>query len=77
MKLKITSEDCCEVCNEVIHNHFDCPACKLVHAGTNAYTTVSEHLTYNDTLDCESCGAKFKLVKGKASSNNAEWEQVV
>ena len=77
MKLNIQSETHCDHCNEIIHNHFDCPVCKEIRASTSVYGYISDHMSYSDTLDCEECGAKFKLVSGECWDPEAEWEQVI
>lgn len=53
------SELCCELCMEVIHNHFDCPACEKNRAPTDAYHPID--LSYKDVIGCESCGTKFHI----------------
>ena len=58
MKLKIFPEICCEVCNEVIHNHIDCPICENHRAATENYG----ELENDDILICERCGSEFKLL---------------
>ncbi len=53
-------EICCELCNEVIHNHFDCPVCKKEYAGTSIYTSMHD---LSDDFSCEECGQKFVITK--------------
>lgn len=74
MKIEIYPEECCEVCNEIIHNHMDCPACKK-YAGTDMYGEVW-YMNTGEILSCEDCGAAFVL-KSKADGYlaNFEWEQ--
>ena len=55
MKIKFYSEICCEECNSIIHNHFDCPACKEEYAGTSMYIE-----PYDETeFYCENCRTEF------------------
>lgn len=57
--LEVYSEICCDVCNDIIHNHIDCPVCNNNYTSTDQY-----HELYGETiLNCE-CGASFELVKG-------------
>jgi transcription elongation factor Elf1 len=57
-RLEVYGEICCEVCNEIIHNHFNCPVCGKFYAPSANY----EYLENEDILACELCGAKFKLI---------------
>ena len=59
MKLEIYPEICCELCNEVAHNHFDCPKCKTEYAGTDIYGEIET----GDVIVCEVCGKKYKISK--------------
>lgn len=54
-------EQCCDTCNETIHTHMTCPACKAGYAGTDIYGDVYE-LEVGDILKCEECNAKFQLI---------------
>lgn len=54
MILNIYKEICCDLCNEVIHIHFDCPSCKTEYAPTDCY------LWPVTILSCEECGAAFE-----------------
>lgn len=69
MKIKFYPEVCCEICEEIIHNHMDCPACGGRYVGTNVYSDMA-WLKSGDVIKCEACGAKFQLMK------NDEWEQI-
>jgi len=53
-------EICCDVCNEIIHNHFDCPICKTHYAGTSIYLDFN-YLDKNHEFYCEKCNSKFIL----------------
>lgn len=59
VELMVYSEICCEVCNEIIHNHIDCPICKTNYAGTEQY----HELYSSDTeVTCEVCGSIFEKI---------------
>lgn len=63
------------MCNETIHNHFDCPACKVEYAGTSRYREIDgESIGY--ILTCEECHAKFKLIDNTGYLSEYEWEEV-
>ncbi len=63
-KVKYYSEDCCELCNETIHNHSDCPVCKVKYAGTSVYCDIQDGLKYNQNeLSCEGCNTEFHIEK--------------
>lgn len=55
-------EICCEICNDVIHNHFDCPGCKLEDIGTSIYADARE-MKPDETFTCEHCGAEFQMIE--------------
>ena len=57
MKAKFYPEICCKECNEVIHNHFDCPVCKEEMAGTDMYLSMDHFKEFS----CQECHSKFKL----------------
>lgn len=59
MRVNYYPEICCEECNEVIHNHFDCPVCKTNDAKTSVYGQI--HAGYE--ISCQSCCATFTVVK--------------
>ncbi len=75
MKLTIYPEICCEVCNEVIHNHVDCPVCKYKYAGTSEYGDIL-YMDIGEILECEVCKAKFKLISKDKFISEFEWEQL-
>lgn len=58
-KTEIYSEICCDICNEVVHNHFECPICKDGYAGTDIYGKMFEDSNI-EYITCESCGAEFE-----------------
>lgn len=76
MKLEIYPEECCEVCGETIHNHFNCPVCKTRFASTDQYGSFYEEVA-PITFSCEECHTKFKLLSGYVLSCDSEWEIVV
>ena len=52
-------ELCCEECGDVIHNHFDCPACNKMYAGTDIFGMIDE---YEKTLTCSECHVTFEII---------------
>lgn len=64
IEIEFYGEICCDMCNEVIHNHMECPECKNDWAATNFYGPVYDY-TNDDPciLECEECGAKFQIVE--------------
>ena len=56
--LEVYSEICCDYCNEVIHNHIDCPVCEKKYAGTEQYCDLYDE----KELQCENCGTKFEKI---------------
>ncbi len=72
MKIDIYPEACCEVCNETIHNHLDCPACGKKYASSANYHSLSENNPA--TITCE-CGAKFQT-KDNPYDDDAEWDRI-
>lgn len=59
--IEIEPEICCELCNDIWHNHFEqCPICKKDHAGTSMYYAIFEH-DIGDNVYCEECDARFIL----------------
>jgi hypothetical protein len=58
VELEVYGELCCEECNEVIHNHIDCPVCKDGYADTDQYIDLYEETQ----LQCEKCETVYKKV---------------
>jgi len=54
--LEVYGEVCCDMCNEIIHNHIDCPVCKKEYAGTEQYCDLYDE----KTVECENCGSIFE-----------------
>lgn len=75
-KIEIHGEICCEVCNEIIHNHLDCPVCKKQNAPSDNYGHLSEFAEegQSPTITC-ACGAIFQT-KDCPYDSNAIWEQL-
>ena len=68
--IEIYSEICCDLCNEVIHNHIDCcPICKTKYAPTTAYHNLQEF--EDKVITCEQCNSTFELL-----SDNWYWEEI-
>jgi transcription elongation factor Elf1 len=62
-RIRIYPEVCCEECGEVIHNHFDCPACGLKYSPSDQFCDLYEEPA-PVMISCEKCGAKFRLHHG-------------
>jgi hypothetical protein len=73
MKLNIYSEECCEHCQEIIHNHFDCPECGTHYASTDVYESLYELPKHDVIISCEMCGTQYKLLDGEPYDSNANW----
>ncbi len=58
LTIEIYEEVCCDMCNNIIHNHMDCPVCKKEYASTNRYNS----MYHEDGFSCEECNAEFKLI---------------
>ena len=51
----------CDQCNDIVHNHFDCPICKKKYAGINTYSDLSDK---DLEIQCEECKTKFRKIDG-------------
>lgn len=61
IEVTIYNEVCCELCQEIIHNHFEeCPACGKNYAGTSAYFDLNDTYMMEPSIKCEECGAEFR-----------------
>lgn len=58
ISLEVYPEICCDLCNDVIHNHIDCPVCNQKYAPTESYFD----LTYDDELTCSNCKTVFERI---------------
>ena len=71
--LKLHPEICCEECNEIIHNHVDCPVCKTEYANTRSFGDI-EH---GEEVLCDECGSIFKHIEGHVyDEENSAWKVV-
>lgn len=71
MKLKFYQEICCDLCDDGIHVHFDCPVCNEDNVGTDIYGNLNEHIQkVGDSFSCENCNAEFSLVDGNCYDGN-------
>ncbi len=71
MKLNFHPEICCDECCEVVHNHFDCPACGKLFAETDMWDALHELLKEaGDGFKCGNCNARFVLV---SKGDPCEW----
>jgi len=59
------SEICCDECQEVVHNHMNCPACGKEDVGTDVFCGMWEHIAEekNPTIACEECDTVFNLLE--------------
>jgi len=55
--LEVISEICCERCDEVIHNHINCPVCKDSYARTDKYCDLEDE----KELSCKECGTVYAI----------------
>ena len=60
-QLNLVEEICCEMCNQVIHNHIDCPVCNTNFSETDAYCNIREN-NVGFIIKCEKCYTEFKLI---------------
>lgn len=58
-------EICCDICWEVIHNHFHCPACGDNDAGSSIYHEVDFEGWNENSFECEECDTVFEYVGKK------------
>jgi len=59
IELEVYGEICCDVCDDIIHNHIDCPVCEKKYAGTEQYHYVES----DEDVVCKECGSVFELIK--------------
>ena len=59
--IEVYEEICCELCNEPIHNHIDCPVCKKEYAPTSVYGSIE----CEDIMSCENCLTVFEKIDNK------------
>ncbi len=60
-------ETCCDYCGEVIHSHFDCPACGAEGVGSD-YVSEPADEEIGNSFTCDDCLARYVLV-----DTSAEW----
>ena len=60
-QLNLVEEICCKVCNEVIHNHIDCPVCNEKFSDTDAFCNIREK-NIGFIMKCEKCNTEFELI---------------
>ena len=60
-QLGLVEEICCDYCNEVIHNHIDCPVCNTKFSETDAYCNIREN-DIGFIMKCCKCNTKFELI---------------
>lgn len=57
---------------EIVHNHFNCPTCKVRDASTDAYYNMWEGCEVGTLLKCEECGEAFRLTN-RDNPDIEEW----
>jgi len=63
VKIEIFPEICCEICNDVIHNHMTCIVCKDDYAPTSEYSSLIGTICGEaNKISCENCGTIYKFV---------------
>ena len=70
--ISIFIERCCDECNEIMHNHLDCPVCGQKYADSENYGDISEDMPRR--LYCE-CGAVFETTEDPYDTKSV-WRQV-
>ena len=80
MKFNFYPEACCDDCGDIIHTHFDCPACKKEYASTSIYGEIHDEVDlYLEFIEfeCQNCHALFKATNfNDIDSNEWEWKQI-
>lgn len=79
MKLEFYPEVCCEECNEVVHNHFDCPVCDSSGGfeGTSMFHIIDEEYYHRgDGFSCEDCDTEF-ILDTVTGYDYDEWEWTI
>lgn len=59
VEIEVYGEICCELCNDIIHNHIECPVCKKGYAETDQYGDLYDE----KELTCE-CGTVYEIIDG-------------
>jgi len=57
-ELGVYGEICCDDCNEIIHNHIDCPVCEKQYSSTDQYCNLSDETE----ISCDNCLSVFKKI---------------
>lgn len=56
LDLEVYAEICCDECQEIIHNHIDCPVCQSEYVATDQFCDLHDE----KELTCENCGTTFE-----------------
>lgn len=74
-KFEVYPEIHCDDCDEITHNHFDCPICNEQYSDSNRYSDLTEDFIADGkiTIQCENCGVTFTTDKF-SYSEKVEWE---
>lgn len=68
--LEIYAEICCDLCNEIIHNHLDCPACGMNYAPSEQYGCIDTRVDGFYEIQCEACKSVFRTPDSPYGSTN-------
>jgi len=76
LAIDIYPERHCEECSEIVHNHFDCPACGKERAETDSYSDLADD-TGDCTIKCCACGAEFHTLGSDPYDYRVkQWERI-
>jgi len=76
LKILIRQEACCDTCNQIIHNHLDCPTCGREFAATDSFYNLFDDAG-DCTVKCCECGAQFHSAGEDPYDDQVEqWERV-
>lgn len=71
MKLPLSPETCCGVCNDIIFSYLDCPACgKTGQSWGSPY-----EMDVGESIECERCKVEFELVSKSDFLKDWEWNK--
>ena len=77
-KLNVYSEICCDMCHDIVHNHFDCPVCSKT-VGSDVYDDLHSN-DYKKTgkyqIGCVKCHTQF-TTNDDPYDYYTNWEKLV
>jgi hypothetical protein len=67
-RIEFYPETHCNQCDEISHNHFDCPICNTEYASTNIYGYIYDKFVdfvglVKPSFKCKECGTVFSLIE--------------